>query len=1042
MSAEARVVDPTTRAVVARTALFATLPPDLRELVAAALEPQHHAFGDTVVADGEPADALYIVTEGRARVVAHGDGGVEVPLASLEPGDIFGEVGLLRGGVRTASVRASSPLSLLRLDAAVFRALVATRPALRGHLEKRVAIAERRSLLRTSSRLSSLPAPVIADLAERLTELAVPEGTVVVREGERFGPMYVVREGRLRAFNAVGGPQQALAYLGPGDVFGEAALFTGAPRAATVEAVRDCVLLRLDPDDYARMAATHPALHDLIAAWVGGYRPDQVAGVPLDLDELLPAEVASLPVAAPGSPSLLAGAEVVGDGDAAAMPAAPRRRRRRGSFPLVRQIDEADCGAACLAMLSRYHGRPLRLARARVAARTGIDGTSLRSLVIGAQELGLEARAVKLSKARLESSLPAIVHWDGNHWVVAYAADARTVRYADPAGTRRQVPRAEFEERWSGYAVLAAPGPAFAAEAAEPGPGQWLRPLARPLLRPVSVAAVLALVVAGLQLALPVLVGVVVDRVLPEGDVDLLRIVLLAVVGLLVATAVGSFVQRWVLSHAAVRLDRESLDVLTERLLALPLSYFVSRRTGDIQRRITGLRLLRQFAVTSGVAALTAAAQLLFGIVLMATLSGVLTLVFLALTPLYAVLLRVANRKLRPAFDELEESFGHYASRQIDAVKGIESVKAMGAEDALRAELGAEFEKLSQRVLRADLGSLMYDGGVQFLGFVSFGLFLAVGAQQVLDGALTVGQLVAFQGLLVLASGPLALLLTLYDELQLHHVLVDRLDDVFTSEPEQGSDHSGLRPVRALGGAVQLAGVTFAFDGAEATPILSDLTLDVPAGQTVAIVGRSGSGKTTLLRLLAGLLQPTSGTIRFDGVDLATLDHRSLRQHLGVCLQDSYLFGETIARNIALGDTVPDMDKVVRAAQVADAHDFVTRLPLGYETRVGESGLLLSGGQRQRVALARAVYRQPAVLLLDEATSALDSESERAVQENLAGLLRGRTAFVIAHRLSTVRNADRIVVLERGRIVEQGTHTELLERRGLYFHLCSQQLSL
>ena len=236
--------------------------------------------------------------------------------------------------------------------------------------------------------------------------------------------------------------------------------------------------------------------------------------------------------------------------------------------------------------------------------------------------------------------------------------------------------------------------------------------------------------------------------------------------------------------------------------------------------------------------------------------------------------------------------------------------------------------------------------------------------------------------------------------------------------------------------------MSFAFDGPDATPILSDVTLDVPAGQTVAIVGRSGSGKTTLLRLLAGLLQPTSGTIRYDGVDLATLDYRSLRQHLGVCLQDSYLFGDTIARNIALGDTVPDMDRVVWAAQVADAHDFVSRLPLGYETRVGESGLLLSGGQRQRVALARAVYRQPAVLLLDEATSALDSESERAVQENLAGLLRGRTAFVIAHRLSTVRNADRIVVLERGRIVEQGTHTELLERRGLYFHLCSQQLSL
>ena len=481
MGAEARVVDQTTRAVVARTALFATLPPDLRELVAAALEPQHHAFGDTVVADGEAADALYIVTEGRARVVAHGDGGVEVPLASLEAGDVFGEIALLRGGVRTASVRASSALSAAaarrrRVPRAGRRPPAAAGP-------RRGARCRRRAPAAAAHVVPSVDAARGRGRGARgaAREQAVPAGTVVVREGERFGPLYVVREGRLRVFNQLGGPQRPLAFLGSGDVFGEAALFTGAPRAATVEALRDCVLLRLDPDDYARLVATHPALHDLIAVWVAGYRPDQLAGVPLDLEELLPAEVASLPPADPGAPAVVAGAEVAEDAEVVVAPAASRRRRRRG-FPLVRQIDEADCGAACLAMLSRYHGRELRLARARVAARTGIDGTSLRSLVSGAQELGLQARAVKLSKARLDAALPAIVHWDGNHWVVAYAADARTVRYADPAGSRRRVPRAEFEERWSGYAVLAAPGPGFAEQAAEPGPGQWLRPLARPLL--------------------------------------------------------------------------------------------------------------------------------------------------------------------------------------------------------------------------------------------------------------------------------------------------------------------------------------------------------------------------------------------------------------------------------------------------------------------------------------------------------------------------------------------------------------------------------
>jgi ABC-type multidrug transport system fused ATPase/permease subunit len=271
-------------------------------------------------------------------------------------------------------------------------------------------------------------------------------------------------------------------------------------------------------------------------------------------------------------------------------------------------------------------------------------------------------------------------------------------------------------------------------------------------------------------------------------------------------------------------------------------------------------------------------------------------------------------------------------------------------------------------------------------------------------------------------------------------VLLDRLNDVFEQEPEQGRDRSHLRPVRTLEGRITLRGLGFRYGGPEAPPILDDVSVDIEPNTAVAIVGRSGSGKTTLVKCLAGLLEPTEGTILFDGADLRTLSYRDLRRKIGFVLQENHLFDDTIARNIAFGEEEPDMDAVMWAARAASAHEFIERLPFGYDTKVGESGLAISGGQKQRIAIARALYHRPPVLIFDEATSALDTESERAVKENMDRLLQGRTSFVIAHRLSTVRDADLILVLEKGRLVERGRHDDLMERRGLYYYLCSQQL--
>ena len=1026
--------------------LMRDLPPDVSHLVSACLVPQSFAFGEVVVQEGDAADAFFVVRSGRARVVKAGLGGNEVPLTILRSGDSFGEIGLLEGGTRSATVRASSALQVLRLDGSVLSGLVASHPELRERLELRAKRLDMRTLLEEASPFSALPEPALNDLLNRLELTQHPAGEVIFEEGDDPGALFVVRDGRLRARRRdQNGRPRDLSFYRRGDLFGEASLFSGSPRAATVAAVTDCHLLRLEADAFADLLARHAEFRQRIDAQVSRYDPDRAVSIPLDFaDDLVHVDEIEIDTQSVGAarpePVPTEAADEPATDVAPAPPGRTGARRRIRRIPQQWQIDETDCGAACFAMVSRHYGRPLSLARARDAVQTTVDGTSLHGMARGAQRLGLPARPMKISARNLDTlPLPAIVHWDADHWVVLHDVTATHVRYADPALGRRRIRRSEFLERWTGYAVVISPTTDAPAAAEASRAPKWLRQFFWPHRGSLVAAVLLALLVSAAQISLPVFIQLVVDEVLPQRDTDLLTLLLLAVAALLVGMTVGSFVQRWLLARAAVRIDAASLDFVAGKLLALPMRYFYTRRSGDIQRRLAGLRLVREFAVQNGVVALTAVAQLVTAVVLMFVYSWQLALVFLGLAPLYGVLLQVARTRLRPAFDAEEEAFGRYSSRQIDAIKGIEAVKAMGAEDRLRAEMLQDFKGVSGFVFRADLASLYYEAGIQALSFATMGLFLWAGSDQVLDGDLSLGGFVAFNVLIALASPSLVDLLSLWDQQQYNKILMDRLNDVFEQEPEQGSDRDQLRPVRSLSGQVRLDRVGFSFTP-DSPPILSDISLDVAPGTTVAIVGRSGSGKTTLAKCLAGLLEPSTGSISYDGVDMTTLDYRTLRRRIGFVLQESFLFSDTIAANIAFGDPDPDHEQVVRAARAADAAGFVEHLPLGYSTRVGETGLLLSGGQRQRVAIARAIYPNPPVLILDEATSSLDTESENVVRKNVARLLKGRTSFVIAHRLSTIRGADRIVVLDGGRLVEQGTHHELIDRRGLYFHLISQQL--
>jgi HlyB family type I secretion system ABC transporter len=1027
-----------------RSSLFQFLPDQHFEKLRALLQEENYEFGDLLVRQGEPADAFYVLVSGRARVVKADQNGNEIVLATLKPGDSFGEAALSEGGTRAATVRCSTAVEALRLDRADFLQLAEETPELKHHVEMTARYRAVHGFLYEFSNFGRLPVPALRSLVEKLTPLERSKGESIIRQGDPPGAMFILEKGRARAFHSNNGAQQNLAFYRDGDFFGELSILNGSPRAASVEAYSDCRLLALEPEAVRDLKHRYPEFGKLMEERLAQYQAKTEARVPLDFTtEMLPAEVAAHDKIGVDKDEAAAAREGADDPFAEESGLFRKRKKRIRKVEYIEQIDEMDCGAASLGMVCRHFGRKVSLARIRQLCHTSTDGTSLKAICRAATELGLAARALKVSLRNLPlMPLPAIVHWEGNHWMVLYDVADAYVKVADPALGLRKIPRKEFEQGWSGYAALFDYTIAFAS-APESKPGlAWIIPFLLKFRTIFLQVMLLAVAITCLELLFPIFTEMVVDKVIVEKDISLLKTILLGMGAVIFFVQASSLAQEYLLSFAAVRLDTAILDFLSRQMLSLPMSYFTSRRTGDIQRRLDGARQVREFAVHHGIGALLALIQLVGALSLMALYSSSLMFAFLATTPLYGGLMYFSQKVLRPLFAGVEESQGKYSSHQIDAIKGIEAVKAAAAENVFRDIMLNEFLSVSRKIFRSSFIVMTYDSVLQTIGLLSTAIFLWVGANQVMSGNLSIGGFVAFSSLTAMAYGGILRTLGVWDNLQFATVLLNRLNDIFEQEPEQGRDRTRLSPVHSLEGRIQLRGVSFKYGGPEAPNILTDIKLDIAPGRMIAFVGRSGCGKTTLIKLIAGLLEPTEGTILFDNTDLKTLNYRDVRRHIGMVLQENHIFNESIARNIAFGDAEPDLDRVLTAAQTAAAHDFIMRLPLGYETKIGESGLCFSGGQKQRIAIARAVYNNPPVLIFDEATSALDTESERAIQDNLGRLTAGRTTIVIAHRLSTIREADTIVVLEKGMVAEVGDHDQLMAQRGLYFYLSSQQLGI
>jgi ABC-type bacteriocin/lantibiotic exporter with double-glycine peptidase domain/CRP-like cAMP-binding protein len=1020
------------------------LPDSVRSFVLHVFETQMYEFGESIISEGDEPDSLFFLVEGMARVVKQSPDGDEVALGSLGPGDVFGETGILRGGPRTATIRASSKVVVRKLSREVAGALLKEYPQFAEALHEQGHTNSINRFLRTQSMFSTLPYRTTARLARSVKTVELQGGDVVFSEGDLADCLYVVQHGRLRVYTDDEGTQRTLRYLRSGDMFGEAVLNAQTVRSASIVALEPTSLLQLQAETVREMAAEHPELEHRIAEIVSSRR--RLQGVPLDFsDELDEARAPEQSGAGTKSPEI-ADPELAGSSDLDGVVQQPPSRRRR-HFAFVRQLDEMDCGAACLGMVARAHGCKVSLTYVRQESGVSLNGTTLSGIRRGGEAIGLTTRSFRVSPERLrEIPLPAILHWEGNHWVVLYEVGSSSVRIADPAIGLRRVPRGELDEKWTGYAALLTPTPALH-DAPKASSGlRWVLPFLRPHLRILGFALAMAIVAAAAEVAIPVLTTSIIDNGVLHDHRSTVIILGAATIALALISAGVLYGQRRALTRAAVGIDVASLEKVTETLLGVPMSYFETRRSGDLERRLTSMQQVNDVVTRQGVAAITAVAQLGLILAVMFFYSPSLAGIFLGVLVTYMVLIRFAFVRVRPLYAALEHAFGLFTAKQIDLLKGIEAVKVTGRRPGIPKSVSDALRSLAQKRTDAGAASAMLSSAIVGVGLATTGLFIFLGSLMVIDHQFTLGQLLAFNVLVALALSPAQLLASLWDDVQRSSVLLNRLQDIFEQPLEQADRTGRLSPVPTLEGRVSLRRVGVAYGVKRASSatddrsyVLRDIDFEIPAGTTVGVVGRSGSGKSTLLKLLAGLIEPTIGSVRFDATDIAELDYGELRKRIGFVQQAPYLFNATIAENIALGDPNPDIEQVRRSAELAHAHAFIERLPLGYETKVGDGGLRLSGGETQRVAIARALYWDPAILLMDEATSALDSESERLVRDNLSRSLLGKTSFIAAHRLSTIRDADLIMVLESGRLVEIGRHEQLIARNALYAYLYSQQ---
>ncbi len=705
-----------------------------------------------------------------------------------------------------------------------------------------------------------------------------------------------------------------------------------------------------------------------------------------------------------------------------------------------------DTGLACLVILTKYLGKAVNPQDIKHQLGQG-ENLTTQDILVASKSLDLKARAVKSSWKKLQGSpLPAIaIDNSGDFFIIAKIEQPDTetenakVLIQSPTQQAPQViDQKTFSERWSGDLIFMTSRENLAGNQRK-FDVTWFIPAIikyrKILLEVVAVSFFLQL----FALMTPMFFQVVIDKVLVHKGLTTLDVMVFALIVVSIFEVVTGGLRTYIFSHTTNRVDVELGAKLFRHMLSLPLSFFEARRVGDTVARVRELDTIREFLTSSSITLIIDLFFTVIFLLVMYVYSPTLTLIVVISLPFYVLVSVLVTKPLRA---RLEEKFARGAENQsflVESVTGVQTLKSMAVEPRMQRHWEDKLAGYVQAGFKANMLGNIGSQTVQFISKITTAITLYMGATLVMAGALTVGQLVAFNMLASRVTGPVLRLAQLWQDFQQARISIERLGDILNSPTENGQT-SNRTNLPNLQGKIEFDKVTFKYSP-EGREVLRNMSLTIEPGEVIGIVGPSGSGKSTVTKLIQRLYVPQNGRVLVDGVDLAMINTNWLRRQVGVVLQENLLFNRSVRENIALVDPTMDMEKVVSAAKMAGAHEFILELAEGYDTRIDERGNNLSGGQRQRIAIARALINNPRILILDEATSALDAESEEIIQNNLRTISAGRTVIIIAHRLSAIKQATRILTVENGEITEQGTHSTLMKQKGRYAQLYSKQMS-